>query len=304
MNSVSNNEAISVIIPFYEGNVYVKKIISNIVDVCRISNVNITDIIFVNDSPWEEIKLPELDDDFPITITTLKNEQNCGIQESRVKGLSECKTTLLIFLDQDDELIADGFAKQVKMINDADIVVGNGFYQYGEEFKPIYKNKVVMEYLIQKKRFIEIRNLIPSPGCCLFRRDSIPQKWKNSCLKKNGADDWYLWLLAFSEGKIFAVNERNVYQHNSTEVGNLSADLEKMYQSSLEMYEKLKEDRILDTDELDTLRRAIEFKYLQDTKQLSLYGLITYRIELKNNILYKFKSLIYSNMGNRNEDSY
>lgn len=282
-----NGESISVIIPFYKGNAYIDGLIKNIADIRDKTNANITDIIFVNDSPWEDIKLPILASDFSVVVTVLKNEQNYGIQKSRVRGLDACSTPLFIFLDQDDALLSDGFDDQVKLIQDADVVVGNGLYQYGEEFKPIYKNEKAMKYLVQKKRFIEIRNLIPSPGCCLFRRESIPQEWKESYMKVNGADDWYLWLLMFAEGKNFAVNGGMVYQHNSTDAGNLSADLEKMHQSSVEMYENLKTDAILTEKELRILRRTIEFKYLQDTGRLSLMKCFGYLRPIMDNIGYK-----------------
>lgn len=291
MGNTNGRESITVIVPLYKGNSYVEKLIKNVTDVCEKSDADITEIIFVNDSPWEEIDLPVLDENFPITVTTLNNEQNCGIQKSRVKGLSACNTSLFIFLDQDDELIPEGFDEQMKMIRNADIVVGNGFYQYGERFEPIYKNKKVMEYLIQKKRFIEIRNLIPSPGCCLLRRDSIPQKWKESCLEVNGADDWYLWLLMFSEGRRFAVNNCMVYQHNTTEAGNLSMDLDKMYQSAMEMHKRLEQNCSLSNKELDLLKDAIEFKYLQDTKKITVKNLIEFIHIIFANIRYKMHFL-------------
>lgn len=287
MSNLNSGDAISIIIPFYKGNDYVEKLIRNIAEIRKVSKANITNIIFVNDSPWEAIILPELSENFPIAITVLKNKQNCGIQRSRVNGLNICETPLFIFLDQDDALIPEGFNEQIELIQNADVVVGNGLYQYGDKYKSIYKNKKVMEYLIQKKRFIEIRNLIPSPGCCLFRKESIPIEWKNSCMKVNGADDWYLWLLMFSLGKRFSVNSGMVYQHNSTDAGNLSADLEKMHDSSIEMFEKLQEDSIFVQDELKTLKSAIEFKYLQDTRKLTPISCLKYYGAIRNNISYK-----------------
>lgn len=284
------NEAISVIIPFYNGNMYVKKLIKNIVDVKKSTDANITDIIFINDSPWIQIEKTEMIiDDLDIKITVLNNERNMGIQKSRVKGLENCATPLIIFLDQDDLLISDGFNKQIVSIKNADVVVGNGFYQYGDSFEPIYKNKKVMEYLIQKKRFIEIRNLIPSPGSCLFRKESIPQEWKKTCMEVNGADDWFLWLLMFSRRMKFSINEQMVYQHNSTNAGNLSFDLNKMYQSALEMCEYLKNLGELTNLELKSLRKSIEFKYLKDTGRLKFKNIIYYIVQIVNNIVYKIR---------------
>ena len=139
------SEAITVIIPFYKGNIYIESLIKNILYIRNNTKANITDIIFVNDSPWVEVDLPVLDKNCPINVVVLKNDKNSGIQKSRVRGLMECVTPLVIFLDQDDYLIADGFNNQVEAIGNADIVVGNGLYQYGEKYRPIYKNEKVMK---------------------------------------------------------------------------------------------------------------------------------------------------------------
>ena len=289
------SEPITVIIPFYKGNIYIESLIKNILYIKNNTKANITDIIFVNDSPWVEVELPVLDKTFPIKIVVLKNNKNSGIQKSRVRGLRECATPLVIFLDQDDCLIADGFDSQVEAIGNADIVVGNGLYQFGERYKPIYKNEEVMKYLIQKKKFVEIRNMIPSPGCCLLRKESIPSEWMGSCLKINGADDWLLWLLMFDNKNKFAFNIENVYQHNSTESGNLSFDLDKMHKSCLEMIEILKMNDKLTDKERKTLFYAIEFKYFKDIKGYTVCNkkyLLKFIKPFFQNIVYKITTSV------------
>lgn len=283
-------EAITVIVPFYKGNAYIQGLIDNICEVKEKTIANITNIIIVNDSPWIKVCLPSLPEDFDIEISIINNDKNYGIQRSRVNGLRASTTPLIIFLDQDDALIAEGFNTQVHLINGADIVVGNGRYQYGNQFKRIYKNKKVMEYLIQKKRFLEIRNLIPSPGCCLIRKESIPVEWCNICLTVNGADDWFLWLLMFEDGRVFRVNNENVYQHNSTEQGNLSFDLDKMHQSCMEMYDQLVLTNKLSKKARKELYYAIEFKYFQDTRgkgKVNPKDFASFLWPLLHNLVYK-----------------
>ncbi len=212
-----------------------------------------------------------------------------GIQKTRINGLKHAKGGWIIFLDQDDELLAEGFEEQLMLTNQADIIVGNGLYQYGNKKKLIYKNRNTMEYLIQKKRFIEIRNLIPSPGECLIRKTAIPKLWIDSPIKHNGADDWLLWILLFQNGCKFQYNEKMVYVHNDSDGQNLSLDLEKMYISAMEMYEFLK-NQLKDT-ELNSLRDAIQFKFLQDSGKLQIKDIWLYRKTIYNNLIYKIKSI-------------
>ena len=146
-----------------------------------------------------------------------------------------------------------------------------------------------MDYLIQKKRFIEIRNLIPSPGECLIRKTAIPKLWIDSPIKHNGADDWLLWILLFQNGCKFQYNEKMVYVHNDSDGQNLSLDLEKMYISAMEMYEFLK-NQLKDT-ELNSLRDAIQFKFLQDSGKLQIKDIWLYRKTIYNNLIYKIKSI-------------
>lgn len=281
--------SISIIVPFYKGNEYITNLINSVIKVKKIENINITDIIIVNDSPWIEVMYPSCSE---VNITVIKNKKNMGIHASRVVGVQECVTDFLIFLDQDDELMPDGFKEQFKLIKKADVVIGNGFYQYGDIYKSIFKNMRVMKYLIRKENFLKIRNLIPSPGSCLLRKHSIPKLWLNTCMEQNGADDWYLWLLMFAENKKFEINSENVYKHNSTSAGNLSADLKKMYQSCMEMCSILKDNEKLSDKEIKSLESAINFKYLQDTQQLRIADLFKYFIVILNNIKYKLNIMI------------
>ena len=172
----------------------------------------------------------------------------------------------------------------------ADVIVGNGLYQYGDRKVQIYRNLQTMQYLVRKKMLIEIRNLIPAPGECMIRKDIIPLVWLDTAIQTNGADDWYLWILLFKSGARFLCNEQLVYIHNDAGGKNLSLDLHKMYVSGLEMYEALK--GILSEKEHRLLKNAICFKYKQDTKQLKLADLVKYRDIIIKNIIYKINVLI------------
>ena len=284
----SQKTQISIIVPFYKGNQYMNRLFASIKNVADTKSEKVKfEVILVNDSCDVEIIVPSNINHVDVRI--YKNESNMGIQKTRINGLKHAKGDWIIFLDQDDELLVEGFEKQLMLTNQADVIVGNGLYQYGNKKKPIYKNRNIMKYLIQKKQFIEIRNLIPSPGECLMRKTSIPKLWIDSPLKHNGADDWFLWILLFQDGCRFQYNEKMVYIHNNSDGQNLSLDLEKMYISAMEMCEFLKNQ--LKDNEFISLRDSINFKFLQDSKKLQIKDIWTYKKTIYHNLIYKIKSM-------------
>ena len=132
------------------------------------------EVLFINDSPGVDVVLPDYNyNGFDIRV--YNNEVNMGIQKTRAKGANLACGQWIIFLDQDDELISEGFINHIRLMKNADVVVGNGLYQYADKKVRIYENLRTMQYLIRKKMLIEIRNLIPSPGECLIRKDTIPK---------------------------------------------------------------------------------------------------------------------------------
>lgn len=282
---------ISIIIPFYHGNKYMETVLSSI-EKCIEKNkdeINI-EVLIVNDSPQEKVFVPKQFKSININVIT--NSYNMGIQKTRVNGMKKATGDWLIFLDQDDELLYEGFHNQIAMMENADVVVGNGFYQIQNKDVEIFNNYKQMKYLIQLNNFIEIRNLIPSPGECVIKKGVIPELWLEAPLKKNGADDWLLWILLFKSGVRVMCNPEQVYVHNDTNGNNLSADLEKMKESALEMYEVLVNNKILDYKEQKKLKNAIIFKYLQDTRQLTLFDLWKYRVTILLNVKYKIMAKI------------
>lgn len=286
---------ISVIVPFYNGNVFLPRLFDSILVVSKVCENNKVDIevIIVNDSPNIDVVLPE---NLLFPVKVVANPTNRGIQETRANGVKHATGDWILFLDQDDELLADGFEKQLSLTESSDIVVGNGIYQYGEEDRFIYPNEKVMRYVIREKIFISIRNLIPSPGACLIKKSVIPNEWLTQHLINNGSDDWFLWLLLFNQQTKFVCNPKLVYKHNNAGGANLSLDLEKMFHSSWEMQKYLYQSKKYSKRKLSVLQEAIKFKYYQDTKQLDLIKLIRYIRPIFNNCIYKFVWIVCSKL--------
>ena len=285
------NKKISIVVPFFNGNEYINRLLNSVCEVLESCKTNISlDVIIVNDSPKVRVNVNgEYRDKLNISI--IENDNNLGIQKTRIRGLKYAKGDWIIFLDQDDELIADGFNTQINLCEgDVDVVLGNGFYQFDSKERKIYKTKYEMKYLARKPILIGIRNIIPSPGECLIKKESIPDKWQNEPLSTNGSDDWLLWIL-MSEKK-WVTNSEIVYRHNNVDGNNLSLNLDKMYLSSVEMLSKLDEN--LNSKELEKLRRSIVFKSLKDTGKLRLLDYLHFWREVVRNSIYKINRFLLS----------
>lgn len=292
-NRIDKNITVSIIIPFYKGNQFVQGLLKNIYEVsCAVSkNISVDwEVVIVNDSPEVDIIYT---DEFGLNVKIVKNIANSGIHASRVHGLSKAMGEWIVFLDQDDLLIPEVYFTMFEYIDRADVIVGNGYYDRNGIKEQTYKNRKCMEYLIQENRFIGIRNLIPSPGQCLLKRDAIPNEWKTHIMSINGADDWYLWLLLFNQKAKYVFNESFVYIHRSTESGNLSFNYDKMYDSCIEMQKYLKQGAY-PAKKMKVLNKAIEFKYLYDVKKIRLIDYFKFWDRFLGNIVYKIKLMIYS----------
>ena len=287
----TNAALISVVIPFYKGNRYIGELLENLQQVnTAVQNAcgAQLEVIIVNDSPDVQVEYappPGLD------VTLVQNPKNMGIHASRIHGIRKAKGQWIQMLDQDDLLIPETYPGQLLAAKDADIVVGNCFYYYGEEKKPLYANASVMRYLIREARFLKIRNLIASPGHCLIRKAAIDPYWLENPMFVNGSDDYYLWALQFHAGSRFALNSDAVYIHRNSTEGNLSFDLKKMHSSNEEMCALLERAPQYPPKKLQVLTRSVLFKFLYDTHQLKPVDWVRYADKVFENAVYKFTVL-------------
>ena len=135
--------------------------------------------------------------------------------------------------------------------------------------------------------------MIPSPGACLIKKKIIPKIWIANILKNNGADDWFLWISLFENKARFVCNEKCVYKHNDAGGANLSYNLEKMYDSALEMVEIIKGNSLLNDKAIDILKRSINFKYYKDTKKYTKMINFKYANTFLANIFFKLRNFVF-----------
>lgn len=252
---------ISIITPIFEGNQYLNRYLKSVetaVTEFLKNKENFVEVIFVNDSPWDEPQYNEkLISGFELKI--IENSKNFGIHRSRINGLRESQGEYIIFLDQDDLLTKVSLIALSKTIKDADIALGNGIFEKKKTTEDIFANGFSQDFATKPFVYKWIRDFVVSPGQCLIKKSSIPQYWIDHPLKNNGTDDYFLWLLMFNQGATMVSCREKVYVHKFTGV-NYSLDDDKMFNSTREMLHLLRKNPEFSKKDLSLMKRRIYFK--------------------------------------------
>lgn len=243
-------ECITVIVPIYHGRKYIDGIIAQI-EKCAAACYNgfTIELLFVNDDPDEPIGFLTSE---KVEIRVIETDINRGIHGARVCGLEKCAGDYVLFLDQDDRIYPKYFSSQLSHLGEADAVVCKLIHE-GRQF---YDTRMPFEQVITREYMISVRNPIISPGQVLIRKNKIPEVWRESRLKNNGADDWLLWLSMLGAGARFALNSDILFEH-MMEGGNESINVTHMMASEQEIYDVVVAADIFPQRELKKLRRAV-----------------------------------------------
>lgn len=267
---------ITVITPFYKGNQYMRRLFQCVCANAQAAPELKIELVLVNDSPDCPIAYePEWVRGFFLQIHN--NPVNVGIQRSRVNGLDLAKGEFVVFLDQDDYLADYALLSQFRLAGDCDVVLANGYNENIKKNVPIYKNLAEHKTAAEPRFYYSVSNLIASPGQCLIRRTAIPEIWKEQCISRNGSDDLLLWLLLFRSGAQWKINPDCLYTHVDTGE-NLSNDVKKMVNSSLEALNVLKKnDLITPREERAFLRgRKMAAQYINGSKIQKILAILRY----------------------------
>lgn len=232
---------ISIIIPFYHGNKYMKNMMTVLEKnsmLLKEKTGESAEVVIVNDSPQEEPAINTDSYSMPVRVTT--NEKNQGIHKSRVRGLEQAEGEYIIFLDQDDLISEDCVLSQYQKIGGHDFVVANGFLQKNEngDGRDIYPNERIQSMCLNEKTYYRYDNLIASPGQVMIKKDAIPDEWKNHMILHNGSDDYYLWILLLESGALGVINRDKVYTHVYTGE-NTGLDTDKLMTSADEVVRQM-----------------------------------------------------------------
>lgn len=251
---------ISIIVPIYKGNKYINSILSNIEEnvVLLDKRKNTVEVILVNDFPslplMYEVKIAK-----NYKVKEIYNNSNLGIHASRVNGLKASTGDYILFLDQDDSIEANFLQSQIDKIKDADVIIANGYRDYGQKRVKIYGSIIAQLMTKWKIMYLYGTDMILSPGQCLIKRSAIPKLWENCIMDINGCDDFYLWLIMLWNNKKFCINRKKLYHHMETD-SNYSNDRRKMVFSYIQACELLNNNSILNKRQIDVLKRRINLR--------------------------------------------
>lgn len=255
---------ISVITPFYRGNSFMKQLFGCIRrNACTAVGIHI-ELVLVNDSPDCPICYDERwVDGFSLQI--YNNPVNLGIQGSRVKGLQLAKGEFVVFLDQDDLLSDNALLSQYGFVDGNDVIVANGYNENRDRNRPIFQSLTHQRQVVSPRFYLSVGCLIVSPGQCLIRRSVIPALWKESLIDCNGADDYFLWLLLHGNAR-WQINPEVLYTHVDTGE-NVSLNLDRMIQSSEEVLDILKAERMLTVRQVSVAKRRFAMRKLYEGRE-------------------------------------
>ena len=233
----------SVIIPFYKGNRFLDNLFRIVKENAKAAKQGIpeseTELILVNDSPEEEIRVPSDAEDVDYKIVA--HTENRGIHQARITGLAASSGDFILLLDQDDEVAETFLSSQYRKMQDADVIVAGAYFETADGTRKVFYDKPgKIRKITELSTYLKSHNQIISPGQCLIRKSAIPQEWIDNVMTNNGSDDLFLWILMFEKNCRFAVNPECLYTHKYTGE-NLSASGTKMAQSSLTFAKSLKQ---------------------------------------------------------------
>lgn len=256
---------ITVITPYYEGDKYMDGFVDSMLsnEAALKSAGHSLEVILVNDSPWKKLEIPDEEKSFFKVIT---NPENKGIHYSRVAGLQKATGDYIMFLDQDDVLEADALAQMLAAANTkaAEVMVCNAYLEQSDGNKLLwYRNDYHKSLIGDLTTYLRVGIQIISPGQCLVKKDVIPAFWQEHLVQKNGADDYYLWLLLLAAGIKFDYLDKALYTHRCTK-SNLSKDT-----------------NITDASVYDFLDLLAECDYFKQEDIFTLHEMITYKNQFR-----------------------
>ncbi len=263
---------VSVITPFYYGNKYIKNLIKmieiNAIE-CKKMEYDV-EYILVNDSPDEKIEIDE-NKEYTFEVRVVNLERNSGIQKARVEGLKKARGEFVLFLDQDDKISNKFLIYQLQQIKDKDMCVSRCIMQTKTGRKHFYYNEIKFnDSILNKQIYYFAINPIVSPGQVLLRKKAIPKEWEENIITRNGADDYFLWILMLENNVKIAVSYKAMYMHIG-HLHNTSTDKKMMKESTLEMIDILSKGKMTNLLKIVILKASLKDTY-------SLYKKIVYKI--------------------------
>lgn len=214
---------ISVVLPAYNADLYLKEAIDSILAQTFID----FELIVLNDGSTdktEEIILSYNDN----RIVYIKNEKNLGLIATLNKGICFAKGKYIARMDADDICFPERFAKQVEFLekNQEYVICGTFVYLFIEK---IEKKKVAKYPEVDSA--IRMRSIFNSPFAhptVMFRRDIIIDNNLKYSKEYKYAEDYGLWIDLLEYGKGYNLTKPLLYYritpNSQTAIGNSNTE--------------------------------------------------------------------------------
>lgn len=207
------NDLVSVIMPSYNTDKFIKQSIESVID----QTYKNWELIIVDDCSTDNTDnvVASISDD---RIIYLKNKVNSGAAVSRNRALREAKGRWIAFLDSDDLWSSDKLEKQIKFMEDNDYHFS---YTNYEEINEDGKLTGVMVTGPKKITKTEMYNYC-WPGCLTVMYDAqVVGLIQIEDIKKN--NDYAMWLKVCKKANCYLLNEELAYYRRGR-VGSVSTN--------------------------------------------------------------------------------
>ena len=302
---MNNSPMISVIMPVYNGEEFLREAIESILDQ---TYKDFEFLILYDESSDDSFKIIQKYITLDSRVKLIKCERT-GILGALNKGIRLSKGDFIARMDADDVCFPERFEKQIKFMEKENLDICGG------DFVIINNNNAFIEHVKVPKTKSEIIltmgfNVPFAHPSVMIKKDFLRKnKLFYGSNGKKYAEDLDMWIVMFSKGAIFGnlkeeilkyrilntslsrVNSKKISYEIKLELNNFINQNKVLYKSSL--LEVLKEDN-LSNEQQKIILRAL-FKYLTVEVQMSLIIKIFYKVNLVNT-LFVFLSEIKKRM--------
>lgn len=237
---VSKNPCVSVIIPVYNTEKYLRECLDSVVNQ-TLQNI---EIICINDCSTDnslQILQEYANKDGRIKI--INNEKNLGSAESRNKGILLTTGEYIGFIDSDDYISLDYYDNLMKnaILFNADISATSKAKVFSEEDDSFYKNlglnnKITISDIADKKDII----ITTGVSCNKIYKKSFLKKNNIKCLGlKNAAEDNYFTDCAVIMADKIVVSHDSVYYYRNNAVSQTKKLKDSSQFSMIQVYQEI-----------------------------------------------------------------
>lgn len=164
-----NNILVSIIVPVYNGEKYIK----NCIDRIKEQTYKNIELIIINDGSTDNTEEIIKKYNFNNLKHIIINKKNSGVSDSRNLGIKKSTGKYITFLDVDDELTSDAISYYMRIItvNKCDAVRGNYVLKYKDKFKrnkEKNKEKLYAQFEMKNLRLNLYRGNFNGFGCLFF----------------------------------------------------------------------------------------------------------------------------------------